>query len=106
MKAQELIDILDDLTLRMIDALQSEKFDELEALYARRATLMRKLSEFDGSLPEAALSKLLRDSERLMKVMKSSMEKVKGKIEEISKNLEFIQRYAMKEENSQIDERR
>ncbi len=103
---QELLDTLDALTLKMIEAVRTEKFEELETLYKRRRALMEKLPEFNGQFSEAALSKLAHDSKQLRESMKMSMKRIKEKVEEISQNLEFLKKYGMKDENSQIDERR
>ncbi len=108
-KNREILESLDEITLKMLNAVQSQNFDKLNQLYETRNELFgkfKKLIQSGTSLPEAELSKLSRDTERLSVAMRNLSEKVKLKIEEISKNIELIQGYAVSKNDFHINERR
>ncbi|WP_036224722.1 hypothetical protein [Mesoaciditoga lauensis] len=109
-EAREMLESLDGVTLKMLDAVQSQNLQKLKELYKTRNVLFdefKKAAEDENiSLPEAELSKFAKDNERLMDAMKDLMKKTKGKIEEISKNIELIQGYATSKNNFHINERR
>ncbi len=108
-KPAELIVSLDNVTLEMLNALKINDFKKLEELYEVRSRLFgefkKKLKE-NVHFPEAELSKFQNDSRLLQNEMKLAMEKTKGKIEEISKNMELIRGYSVSKKDFHINERR
>jgi len=107
--ARELVVSLDDVTLKMLNALKMNDFKKLEELYEVREKLFdefkNKLKE-NAHFPEAELSKFQSDSLLLENAMKKAMERTKEKIEEISKNMELIRGYSVSKNDFHINERR
>ena len=105
-KINEILESVDELTLEMIEAAKIGNISKIKSLSDIRQKQLDLLKNFEGHIPKAMLSKLMRDSQNFDKVFKECMEKTLNKIEEISKNIEYISKYSLKTENSRINERR
>ena len=107
--SREMLESLDDVTLKMLDAVKSQNIGKLKELFELRSRLFEEFKESvenNVTFPEAELSRFKKDNERLVKAMNEVMEKTKEKIEEISKNIELIRGYAVSKNNFHINERR
>ncbi len=102
----EIVESIDETTLEMIEAVKTENILELKKLFELRKKQIKILKTLSEKIPEAALSKLSSDSQTLDKLFEKLMKKTKGKVEEISRNIENIQKYATVRESSHINERR
>jgi hypothetical protein len=107
--SREMLESLDDVTLKMLDAVKSQNIEKLKEFFELRDKLFEEFKENvknNVTFPEAELSKFKKDNERLVKAMKEVMGKTKEKIEEISKNIELIRGYAVSKNKFHINERR
>lgn len=102
----EVVQSIDETTIEMIEAVKTENIQKLKKLFELREKQIEILKTLSGKIPEAAFSKLSLDSQTLDQLFKKLMRKTKGKVEEISRNIENIQKYAVVRESSHINERR
>lgn len=104
--AAEIVEIIDELTLEMIDSVKMGEISKLKALSELRGAKIELLSKTEGSVPEASMSKLLNDAKLFDRIFEEQMRKTSEKIEKISENMRSIQNYSARSGNSQINERR
>jgi len=102
----EVVESVDETTVEMVEAVKTENIQKLKKLFELREKQIELLKTLNGNIPEAALSKLFFDSEILVQLFKKLLKKSKSKVEEISLNIENIQKYAIQGETSHINERR
>lgn len=105
-KIIEIVESIDELTLEMIEAAKTGNISKIKSLSDIRQKQLDLLKNSKERIPEAMLSKLVSDSKTFDKIFKERMKKTRNKIEEISKNIEYINKYSTRSENSHINERR
>ncbi len=104
--AAEIVEIIDELTVEMIDAIKMGEISRLKILLELRGDKIGMLAKAGGEIPEASTSKLLNDSKLFETLFREQMKKTSEKIEKISENIRSIQNYSAKGRGSQINERR
>ncbi len=102
----EVVESIDETTVEMIEAVKTENIRRLKELSELREKQIELLKTLNGKIPEASFSKLSLDSKIFDQLFKELMGKTKNKVEEISRNIENIQKYASVRESSHINERR
>ncbi len=105
-KITEIVESIDELTLEMIEAAKMGDIPKIKSLSNIRQKQIDLLKNSKDHIPEAMLSKLIFDSKTFDKIFKECMKKTRDKIEEISKNIEYISKYSTRSEFSHINERR
>lgn len=102
----EVVQSIDETTIEMIEAVKTENIQKLKKLFELREKQIEILKTLNEKIPEATFSKLSLDSQTLDRLFKELLRKTRDKVEEISRNIESIQKYAVVKENPHINERR